>query len=324
MPIDFHLSFNPPSLSQKIKLSDQIFLIGSCFTSHLHDKLQSHKFKVFQNPHGILFNPISICNSLETYIHRREVMIDQLFSHQSLWHHWDFHSQFSSEKKELSLMQMNESIQAAHDFLKNADWLFITLGSGFAYQQENNEIVANCHKVPSDHFTKILLKPQDIASRFIQVFKELTDFNEKIKIVFTVSPVRHLRDGFIENNRSKAALFQAIDLIDAEMPTVDYVPAYELIVDDLRDYRFYAEDMVHPNYLATQYVWEKFVEACVEGKSQEAMKEINQLQQAIKHRPLHPASNEHIKFKQKYKEIAFELSKRFPFLDFSNELQYFS
>lgn len=324
MPVEFHLSFNPPSLAQKITLSDRLFLIGSCFTNHLHDKLEAHKFRVLQNPHGILFNPVSICNSLDAYINKRLVTKDQLFQHQSLWHHWDFHSAFSNEDPEIALDMMNRSIVESHAYLKNADWVFITLGSAFVYLKESKEVVANCHKMPSELFKKELLKPNQIASRLLNVIHDLKNLNQKIKIAFTVSPVRHLRDGFIENNRSKATLIHAIDLIKEEVSSVDYFPAYELVIDDLRDYRFYAEDMVHPNYLATQYVWEKFVESCVEGKSQEAMKEINQLQQAVKHRPLHPSSNEHLKFKEKSKALALDLSKRFPFLDFSREIMHFS
>jgi hypothetical protein len=324
MPVEFHLSFNLPSFEQKITLSDRLFLIGSCFTNHLHDKLEAHKFRVLQNPHGILFNPISICNSLDAYINKRLVTKDQLFQHQSLWHHWDFHSSYSNEDPENALDLMNKSIVESHEFLKNTEWIFITLGSAFAYLKEDREVVANCHKLPSDVFSKELLKPNEIASRFIKILQDLMDFNKKINIVFTVSPVRHLRDGFIENNRSKASLIHAIDLIKDQISSVEYFPAYELVIDDLRDYRFYAEDMVHPNYLATQYVWEKFVESCVEGKSQEAMKEINQLQQAVKHRPLHPSSTEHLKFKQKSKDLALELSKRFPFLDFSKEIMHFT
>ena len=324
MPIDFHLDFTPPSFQQKITLADKIFLIGSCFTTHLHDKLQMHKFNTMQNPHGILFNPISISNSVETYIRGEHVTADQMFQHQSLWHHWDFHSHFSHQDKEVAILEMNKSIQLAHEFLKTADCLFITLGSGFVYQNEKNETVANCHKLPSSHFTRFLLKPEQISARLINTIEELQTFNKKLRIIFTVSPVRHLRDGFIENNRSKAALFHAIDLIQEIFPTVDYFPAYELIVDDLRDYRFYAEDMVHPNYQATQYVWEKFVESSIEGKSQEAMKEINQLLQAVKHRPLHPGSLEHVKFTEKSRALAMDLSKRFPFLDFSGEIAHFS
>lgn len=324
MPIDFHLNFQPPSLSQKIYLSDHLFLIGSCFTNHLHEKLHLHKFKVLKNPHGVLFNPVSICNSLDAYINCRTVSESELFLHQSLWHHWDFHSSFSHEHPNLALQIMNQSIEQTHEFLKKTKWVFVTVGSSFVYQNQSNHIVANCHKFPSDTFTKHILKPQEIASRFIKIIHELLQFNKNINIIFTVSPVRHLRDGLIENNRSKAILFYAIDLIKDEIPQVAYFPAYELIVDDLRDYRFYAEDMVHPNYLATQYVWEKFVDACIDGKSKEAMKEINQLQQAVKHIPLHPASSEHFAFKRKSKERALELSKRFPFLDFSKEILHFS
>lgn len=324
MAVDFHLELNPTGFHHKIKYGDQILLIGSCFTSHLYERFHAHKFIAFQNSHGILFNPISILNALNDCIDLKLVNEDELFMHQSLWHHWDFHSHFSHEHKAMAIAGMNQQIKDAHKFLKHANWLFITLGSAFVYDHQEKGIVANCHKIQADQFNRYLLDPNELKDRYNQFLLRLKEFNPDINVVFTVSPVRHLRDGLIENNRSKAVLLHAIDLICKVNPTVFYFPSYELIIDDLRDYRFYAEDMVHPNYLATQYVWDKFVSSCIEGKTQEAMKEVNQLLQAVKHRPLHPQSQDHLKFRQKFHLIAKELAKRFPSLDFSAEIEYFS
>jgi hypothetical protein len=197
------------------------------------------------------------------------------------------------------------------------------LGSGFVYEYKDQFIVANCHKVPAGDFNKRMLSFQEIETAFNLLYQKLKAFNHQLKIVFTISPVRHLRDGFVENNRSKAVLIHTIsNLINEE--DIFYFPSYELIIDDLRDYRFYAEDMVHPNYQSTQYVWEKFCNACIEGKTRAFMNELDQLNNAIKHRPMHPKSVDHIKFMDKYKQITLDLSSRFPALNWHKELAHFT
>jgi hypothetical protein len=324
MAIDFHMDFDPPSFDHKIRYGDQLFLIGSCFTHHLYERFHIHKFHVAQNPHGILFNPVSIFHSIDSYVEGKHISEQELFFDQGLWHHWDFHSAFSHEHRQEALSAMNHQIQTGKAFIEKSNWMFITLGTAFVYKYQDQQVVANCHKIPADQFKRMLLDPTSINNQFFETLARLRTINPDIKIVLTVSPVRHLRDGFIENNRSKAVLLHAIDLICQSDPSVYYFPSYELIIDDLRDYRFYAEDMVHPNYLATQYVWEKFVHACIDGKTQEAMKEIAQIQQALKHRPLHPHSTEHIKFRKKFLDKAVELSNRFPHIDFNEEIAFFS
>lgn len=324
MGIDFHMDFDPPPFDHKIRYGDQIFLLGSCFTNHLYERFHLHKFHVHQNPHGILFNPVSMLQSIDSYVQGKHIAEDELFFDQGLWHHWDFHSAFSHENRQVAASAMNHQVQEGKTFLKNSQWIFLTLGSAFVYKLEGERIVANCHKIPADRFQRTLLDPSAIKNLFFESLARLRSINSDIRMVLTVSPVRHLRDGFIENNRSKAVLLHAIDMICQSDPSIYYFPSYELIIDDLRDYRFYAEDMVHPNYLATQYVWDKFVHACVDGKTQEAMKEISQLQQALKHRPLHPLSSEHIKFRNKYLQKAVELSQRFPQINFGDEIAFFS
>jgi hypothetical protein len=283
-----------------------------------------HKFHVAQNPHGILFNPVSIFHSIDSYIQGKQILEQELFFDQGLWHHWDFHSAYSHENRQEALLAMNHQVQHGKTILEKSNWIFITLGSAFVYKFQDEKVVANCHKIPAHQFKRTLLDPSIIKHDFFDTIHRLRSMNPDIRIVLTVSPVRHLRDGFIENNRSKAVLLHAVDMICQSDPSVYYFPSYELIIDDLRDYRFYAEDMVHPNYLATQYVWEKFVHACIDGKTQEAMKEIAQLQQTLKHKPLHPHSPEHIKFRKKFLEKAVELSKRFPHINFNDEITFFS
>ena len=322
--MDFRLEFDPPSLSKKIDLDEKIMLVGSCFTEHVYNYLVASKFQAIQNPNGILFNPISIANALNRYIDNTLISSDELFEHNGLWNHWDFHSNLSCTTREESLHRMNETINVANSFLKQAQWLIVTLGSGYIYERQGGDIVANCHKMPVSGFIKRMLDPEEIVSTYTTIIEELKKFNHNINIIFTISPVRHLRDGFVENNRSKSVLIHAVDKLTRIHEHIHYFPSYELVVDDLRDYRFYAEDMVHPNYLATRYVWEKFCVAAINGRSREVMKELDQLNMAFQHKPLHPDSAEHRKFKNKFKEIAHSLASRFQSLDLTKEINHFS
>lgn len=321
--MEFRLEFDPKPLAQKINISDKILLIGSCFTDHMFTYLSTYKFQCIQNPHGTLFNPISIFNAIEQYIHNTSIKEESLFQHNGLWNHWDFHSKMSDTEQAAALVKMNNSISQAHHFLTKSNWLIVTLGSGFVYEFNDAFIVANCHKIPGSSFTKRMLSIDEIEKGFNAVYSMLKSINPEIKILFTISPVRHLRDGFVENNRSKALLHHTVGKFVNDTD-IFYFPSFELIVDDLRDYRFYAEDMVHPNYQATQYVWEKFCLACIDGKTKEIIKELDQIYSAVKHKPLHPDSVEHKKFKEKYKSISLDLSNRCPELNLEKEIAHFT
>ena len=322
--MDFRLEFDPPSLSRKIDLDEKIMLVGSCFTEHVYNYLVGSKFCALQNPNGILFNPSSIAKALSRYVENKHIHSSELFEQNSLWNHWDFHSSLSCPSQEESLLRINETISSAHSFLKDAQWLVVTLGSAYVYELNGDQIVANCHKMPASVFTKRLLDPEEIISTYATLIDHLKQFNNTLDIIFTISPVRHLRDGFVENNRSKAVLIHAVDKLTKQHEHLHYFPSYELVVDDLRDYRFYAEDMVHPNYQATRYVWEKFCISAINGRSREVMKELDQLNMAFQHKPMHPNSTEHIKFRNKYKEMAQFLAARFPSIDLNKEINHFS
>lgn len=322
--MDFRLEFSPQPALHKIGIDDSILLMGSCFTEHIHANLILYKFSAFQNPSGNLFNPISIFKSLQSYIENRTVKEDELFLQQGLWSHWDFHSSLSSPSRTDAAKKMSEQVHAAHEFLRSSTHLIITLGSAFVYELEDDRLVANCHACPASMFKKRLLDPDEIVAACKGFMDRLREFNAAIHLTFTISPVRHLRDGFVENNRSKAMLIHAVTKLTSLYPEIAYFPAYELIMDDLRDYRFFAEDMVHPNYQATRYVWEKFATSSIDGRTRELMKELDQLNSAYQHKVLHPGSESHIKFKYKFYQQALLLSQRFPQLDFSSELSYFS
>lgn len=322
--MEFRLEFTPKEFDVKINHKDQLFLAGSCFTEQIGAKLQNHKFRIIDNPHGILFNPISISKAISTYIQNKHYTEADLFYHNELWGSWDHHTKFSSIHQSECLKKINNSQGAAHAALRNADWLILTLGSSFAYQIENERVVANCHKVPTDKFLKKLFNASEIVDVLNQMIQELKLFNPKLKIIFTISPVRHLRDGFVENNRSKANLISAVHQLTEKHQSVLYFPSYELIIDDLRDYRFFAEDMVHPNYAATNYVWEKFLSTCIDEDSKQLMKEISIIRNARNHKPFNPESDQHQKFLQTNFEKVLKLKETHSYIDFTDEITFFS
>jgi hypothetical protein len=322
--MDFHLEFSPKPFTSLINHQHKLLLIGSCFTENIGAKLKQHKFSVLENPNGILFNPISISNSLISYIENKQYTEDELFYENESWNSWQHHSRFSYPDQNECLQLINQSQKEANIFLKDADWVLITLGSAFVYELANSEVVANCHKVPTDKFNKKLLSITEVIATLDNTIQQLFKFNPGLKIIFTISPVRHLRDGFVENNRSKSALIQAVHQLTDRSEKLFYFPAYELVIDDLRDYRFYAEDMVHPNYAATNYVWDKFVTTCIDTPSQQLMKEINVINAAKNHKPFNPTSAQHKKFLQTNLEKLNKLRQDYPYINFSEEVNFFS
>jgi hypothetical protein len=321
--MEFHLEFSPKPFDVKINHQQNLLLIGSCFTEQIGTKLSNHKFTVLDNPNGILFNPVSICKSLTSYINHKNYEEADLFYQNECWNSWDHHSRFSKPGLSDCLSGINNSQGKASSFLKKADWLLITLGSAFVYELNNHGVVANCHKVPTDKFNKRLLSANEVFTLLHETIEKAIAFNPTLKIIFTISPVRHLRDGFVENNRSKAVLIEAVHRLTDASKNCFYFPAYELVVDDLRDYRFFAEDMVHPNYAATNYVWEKFITTCIDEPSQLLMKEIAVLVAAKNHKPFNPSSEQHKKFLHTNCEKLQKLSQKYSYINFDEEKYYF-
>jgi hypothetical protein len=332
--MDFRLEFTPKPFDIKIKHQHKLLLIGSCFTEQIGSKLANHKFSVLDNPNGILFNPISITKSISSYVDNKQYGESDLFYQNECWNSWEHHSRFSKPDVAECLQAINESQSKANAFLKSADWLLITLGSAFVYEtspltplpeERGNAkvVVANCHKVPTDKFVKRLLPVDEVFTGLQQMIEKVQVFNPALKIIFTISPVRHLRDGFVENNRSKATLIQAVHQLIEKNTDCFYFPAYELIIDDLRDYRFFAEDMVHPNYAATNYVWEKFIATCIDEPSQQLMKEIAVIVAAKNHKPFNPTSEQHKKFLQTNLEKVKKLQQQFSYLTLEEEENFF-
>lgn len=322
--MNFMIDINIKSPDKQIAYPEKIFLSGSCFTEHIGRRLEDLKFPVLQNPNGILFDPLSVCKSIVSYIQRKQYTADDLFELNELWQSWQHHSQFSGMNKEAVLQNINRSQQAAHEFLKEADWLIITLGSSFSYQLlKTGEPVANCHRAPAQQFRKHLLEVSQTVGALDNCIHQLFHFNKKIKIIFTISPVRHLRDGVTENNRSKARLIEAVHHLVNKFDRLYYFPAYELVIDVLRDYRFYDIDLAHPNYAATEYVFEKFIQHFVQADAQALMEEIKKITIARRHKPFQPETEAHKEFLLTHLKKVVQLQERYEFLGLEEEVKYF-
>jgi hypothetical protein len=306
--MNFRLTFaseNPFTITHQHK----ILTLGSCFSEEIASKLSDYKFKVLKNPFGILFHPLAIRNALDKAIKNEKFVEQDVNIFNELYFIWDIHSKFNELSEEDLLKNSNQTISEFHSFLKETDVIFITLGTSFIYELiENRKIVANCHKVPANKFQKKLLSENEIKQALQSIIYELQKFNSKIKIVFTVSPVRHTKDGIFENNVSKGRLLSAVYSILATN-NVFYFPSYELIIDDLRDYRFYKKDLIHPNELAVDYVWEKFSETYFSTTTQELNLKIEKLNKSYQHQSKHIYSEEYQKLIKFRKNLEFEINK---------------
>ena len=327
--LKFKLTLASKRSENSIGYRDSLFLIGSCFSENMGAKLNTHLFKVFENPHGILFNPISVAQSLSDCIHNKQYTEADLFILNEVWNSWQHHSRFSGISSKEALDKINNSIAKAHTFLKTADHIIITLGSAWVYQLNSQspfaagQVVANNHKAPATWFDKALMKPDTLVLLLNKMVKDLLQFNAHLQIIFTISPVRHLREGLVENNRSKAVLIQAVHEIVDSTENVAYFPSYEYVIDDLRDYRFYAEDLVHPNYAASNYVWEKWVETYMNEETQGIMKQVAELQLAVQHKPFFAGSLQHKEFLQNCIAKSERLLSLYPYLPLNDQVQFF-
>jgi hypothetical protein len=316
----FHLDFKIPPLSPQASYDQKCLMMGSCFSEQIGDRLKEVKFNTLVNPHGILYNPISMVDALETYLTARSYTPEDLFQDRGIWHSWDHHGRFSHSDRKETLDRITESQNEAVSWLKEADWLILTLGSAWTYRlKSQNRVVANCHQVPAETFTRGLLRPEQIIARVGNFLYRLAAYNAKVRVIFTVSPVRHSREGIVENNLSKSILLYAVHHLVNKFEGTCYFPAYELVIDDLRDYRFFEQDLVHPNRQAVDYVWDRFVSFFLTPSSQAILAEISEINRSVAHRPLHAESEEFARFKGTLLEKIRQLEDRYGFLNFSAE-----
>ena len=334
--MEFMINIDITEPKQKINYKHPILLTGSCFTEHIGDTLAELKFQVLQNPNGILFDPLSVSSSLVSYTIDHAYTKNDLFYLNECWNSWQHHSRFSHLDQDTCLQLINNSRATAHDFLKKAEWLVITLGTAFSYRLTDKappefrnglqklSAVANNHRAPAQWFRKHLMSIEEINSMLDNCLHQLFQFNPALKIIFTVSPVRHIRDGVVDNNRSKARLLEVTHNLVNKFDQLYYFPAYEFVIDVLRDYRFYDVDLVHPNYPATEFVLEKFIGSYVDKQSQHLADEIRQIVTARKHKPFQPTTEAHKKFLESFGLKTKELAEKYPFLSLKEEMDYFS
>lgn len=305
---------------QRIHYTDKIMLVGSCFTEHMGNHLKDLKFKVKQNPNGILFDPLSVSKSLVSYTRKDSYKDLELFYINDVWQSWQHHSRFSGPDKETVLSSIRTSQEEAHHFLQDAKWLMITLGTSFFYRlKEDGSGVANCHKAPASLFNRHMLTIEEINTAMDNCLHQLFHFNPELQVIFTVSPVRHARDGLVDNNRSKSRLIEVVHHLVNKFDRLHYFPAYELVIDVLRDYRFYDVDLVHPNFQATQFVTEKFASSYFDPVSLDVSRQVQEIINSVRHRSFHPEIATHQRFLRNLLEKIEMLKSQHPFLDFEME-----
>ena len=309
----------------KMEYSKYMMFFGSCFSENMGQKLLDLKFNVDLNPFGILYNPISIANSLQILMEQRLFTKNDLFQDQGLWNSFYHHSRFSDVDPKTALEKINGRIALSREFLLKADFLMITFGTSWIYElKETGQVVTNCHKVPSSQFKRFRVDVPEITEVYGQLLAELGRFNPNLKVVFTVSPIRHWKDGAIENQVSKATLILSIDrlLKGFGNEKMGYFPSYELMMDELRDYRFYAEDMLHLSAVATDYIFERFARVMISNHSMEISREVVKIRKAVLHRPVNSASAEYEKFLLYNLAEINKLTINFPYLNFTNEKKH--
>lgn len=296
LKLDFEFQLNGP----KIQHGDQIILIGSCFSNEMGLQFENNGFKVNSNPFGTIFHPIPLAKLILDAVNQHQE--NQIFPRKDLFFSWDAAGTvFEYSESALNALLNQTKAQFRKDILE-AKYLFITLGSSFGYvHNQLNKVVANCHKMPSANFEKSLTNVDSMTEIWSETLIQLQRLNPKLQVVFTVSPIRHIKDGLIENNRSKARLFELIERMKTDFP-IQYFPAFEIMLDELRDYRFFKADGIHPNQMAIQYVWERLMESMMSAETQKFCKEITQLRQMENHHSLYPKSVEHQEFILKTKE----------------------
>ncbi len=307
------IPLNPSS--KPISYQSNLLLVGSCFSENIGKKLDYFKYNLLLNPFGILFNPKAIEQLIVNATEQKIYTSEEIFFHNERWHSFKAHSSLSAINKGDLLDNLNHNIKLTHQQLSKASHIIITLGTAWVYRYiKSNEIVANCHKVPQKEFKKELLSIDEIVKSLNTIKDAIHSINQDCAIILTVSPVRHLKDGFIENQRSKSHLISAIHQVLND--TVFYFPSYELMMDELRDYRFYAEDMLHPNHTAIHYIWERFSDTWLSIDESHLRKEIDVIQKGLKHRPFNEYSQEHQEFLRKLQERIFKIKTLIPNIDF--------
>lgn len=307
----------------RLRHDDKLLVMGSCFAEHIGERLGRMKIRAIVNPYGVLYNPQSIAEGLTRLTEQRPFTEEELFWHpDGGWNTWLHHSRYSHPDKHTALTTINSHMETAWQQLSEADVLIITFGTAWVYcLKDTGNIVGNCHKEPDRFFVRERLKVQEIVETYTALLHRISGVNPRLKILHTVSPVRHLKDGLHGNQLSKSTLLLAVDELCRIFPErCHYFPAYEIVMDELRDYRFYTEDMAHPSIQAINYVWEYFVEHCIDTEAQQFMLQWGKIIRALEHRPFQPDSAQFKLFAQQTVDKIRELKRHYPYIDIDKEV----
>ena len=306
-----------------ISYLDLNMFIGSCFAENIGNKFIENKFQVDLNPFGVLYNPESIAISIKRLMGNNLFDCEELFFHEGLYHSFSHHSAFSDPLQENCLQKINERLTLSTDNLKKTNRLFITFGTAYAYRLvETGKVVANCHKLPANLFTRMRLSVNQIVETWEELLAGLFAMNMELKLVFSVSPVRYWQDGVHENQLSKSILLLAIEELRMRFPDeIVYFPAYELMLDELRDYRFYAEDLFHLSDMAIQFIFERLVDTCMNEQTKQLMQEVSRIQKSLKHRQFCPRNESNKQFISQTLLKMEQLNAKMPYLCFKNEIE---
>lgn len=312
-----------PRAPFRFSCTERMLLLGSCFAENIGTRLAGNKFNVDINPFGTLYNPASIAAALRRLLHPERFTADDLLQHEGVYHSFSHHSRFSSTSETECLRNINDRLEASTNEFRKTTYLVVTLGTAYVYRlKSSGEVVANCHKLPEKMFDRSMLTVGEIIAEWKELLLSLWEQNPDLKILFTVSPIRHWKDGAHGNQLSKATLLLAVDELQAAYPErIAYFPAYEIMMDELRDYRFYATDMLHPSELAIDYIWQRFTENFLSDETKGILKEWAEIQKAINHRPFQPESDAYKRFISQTLLKMERINEKFPSFDLTKEME---
>jgi hypothetical protein len=322
--MELRTTFNISPSPVKITYNDPVMFIGSCFTTSVGRQFEAGHLPVMINPSGTVYNPVSVINTLNTVIESRKYIEDDLYNYNGTWLSFDHYTDFSSDKKQAILEKINHRSEEANEFLSRSRFLFITFGTARVYRwKSSGRIVSNCHKIPASYFTHEMLAVEDITAMWNSQLDRLQSNYPRLSVVFTISPVRHWKDGPHGNQVSKSTLFLAVEKLLEHPSCPDYFPAYELVMDDLRDYRFYTDDMLHLSDKAVEYIWNAFTDCYFDKNTLATWKEIEKITRAVSHR-FQSGPGEGIKtFAEAILKKIDAVCKKHPSIDLAEEKKYF-
>lgn len=316
MKFTTEIKIQPPI--HKINYSDEIISLGSCFAIHMAEKLSYFQFKTYSNPWGILFHPLAIEKLVEYTYKNHKFQPSECVVVEDIWAHLDAHSDMNALSSNILIDNLQHNLQTFKSKISEARFVMITYGTSWIYEHiSENKIVANCHKIPQKQFRKRLLSILEIKRSIQNTISMLLEMNPALHFIFTISPVRHIKDGIVENQRSKALLLLALhEVVEENKDFCSYFPSYEIMIDELRDYRFYDKDMIHPNDIAVDWIWKHFSENYIDTNAFSTMKKVDEIRKGLAHRLFNPHSSKSLEFRNQLEQKTKELTQRFPFMQF--------